>query len=246
MPGLVLKYSQKLSQPVVDRLKKRFEAMYSGPENAGRTLILDEGADVTVAGSTLEQLQYVAVQAAGETRICAAAHGPGGGHRDRRPPVRVRVTTSWRSAGSRTCGRARTGGWRARRCSTCSRRDRRRRGCGSTSAISRRCGRVSWPAPRRRWSAPRPWPVVRRRRVHPGQRGRRGGVGGPVAAGPGPEAPPAGVSGRESATSTNQAGRPPQAALPQDLPGVVAKNLPNAKPGAFSPMPLAPNGSARG
>ena len=63
---------------------------------------------------------------------------------------------------------------------------------------------------------------------------------------PDPKAPPAGVSGRESATSTNQGGRPPQAALPQDLPGVVAKNLPNAKPGQFSPMPLAPNGSARG
>jgi hypothetical protein len=40
--------------------------------------------------------------------------------------------------------------------------------------------------------------------------------------------------------------RPPQAAVPQDLPGVVAPNKPNAKPGAFSPMPLAPNGSARG
>jgi len=34
--GLVIKYSQKLSQPVVDRLKKRVEALYSGPENAGR------------------------------------------------------------------------------------------------------------------------------------------------------------------------------------------------------------------
>ena len=76
MPGMVLKYSQRLSQPVVDRLKKRFDALYSGPENAGRTLILDEGADVTVAGSTLEQLQYVAVQAAGETRILAAAQVP--------------------------------------------------------------------------------------------------------------------------------------------------------------------------
>ena len=40
--------------------------------------------------------------------------------------------------------------------------------------------------------------------------------------------------------------RAPQAGLPQDLPGVVAPNVPNAKPGAFSPMPPAPNGSARG
>ena len=76
MPGMVLKYSQRLSQPVVDRLKKRLDALYGGPENAGRTLVLDEGADVTVAGSTLEQLQYVSVQAAGETRILAAAQVP--------------------------------------------------------------------------------------------------------------------------------------------------------------------------
>ena len=76
VPGLVLKYSQRLSQPVVDRLKKRFDALYAGPQNAGRTLILDEGADVTVAGSTMEQLQFEAVQKAGERRICAAA-GPG-------------------------------------------------------------------------------------------------------------------------------------------------------------------------
>ena len=119
MPGLVLKYSQKLSQPSVDRLKKRFEAMYSGPENSGRTLVLDEGADVTVAGSTLEQLQYVAVQAAGETRICAASMVPAEVIGIDGPRSASRVTMSWRSAGSLTCGRGPTGVWLARPCSTC-------------------------------------------------------------------------------------------------------------------------------
>jgi hypothetical protein len=33
--------------------------------------------------------------------------------------------------------------------------------------------------------------------------------------------------------------------VPQDLPGVVAPNKPNAKPAAFTPMPGMPNG-ARG
>ena len=36
MPGMIVKYSQKLSQTVVDRLKKRFDALYSGPENSGK------------------------------------------------------------------------------------------------------------------------------------------------------------------------------------------------------------------
>ena len=103
----------------MDRLKKRFDAMYSGPENSGRTLILDEGADVTVAGSTLEQLQYVAVQAAGETRICAASMVPAEVIGIDGPRSASAVTTSWRSAVSRTCGHAPTGGWPAHLCSIC-------------------------------------------------------------------------------------------------------------------------------
>ena len=64
---------------------------------------------------------------------------------------------------------------------------------------------------------------------------------------PDPAAPPAGVTGRETATTTNQLnGRPPQAAIPQDLPGTVKPNLPNAFPFTKPPMPAAPNGSARG
>ena len=64
---------------------------------------------------------------------------------------------------------------------------------------------------------------------------------------PEPLAPPPGVTGRETATTSNRLieGRPPQAGLPQDLPGVVQPNLPNALPGAFAPTPGMPNG-ARG
>ena len=75
-PGLVLKYPRNLSEKALDSLKKRFAALYAGPGNAGKTLVLDEGADVTVAGSTLEQLQFTAVQSAGVERIAAAAMVP--------------------------------------------------------------------------------------------------------------------------------------------------------------------------
>jgi Phage portal protein len=76
MPGIVVKYSMKLGEKTITTLRKRIKAKYGGPENAGNVLVLDEGADMTVAGSTLEQLQADAVTKAGERRI-AAAGGPG-------------------------------------------------------------------------------------------------------------------------------------------------------------------------
>jgi hypothetical protein len=67
-----------------------------------------------------------------------------------------------------------------------------------------------------------------------------------------PKAPPPGTSARETATTTatttEQVGpgqRPPQAGIPQALPGVGKPNLPNATPGRFAPTP-AIAGGARG
>lgn len=76
MPGLVIRYSMKLSDKTINTLRKRVRARYGGPENAGNVLVLDEGADMHVAGSSLEQLQADAITKAGERRI-AAAGGPG-------------------------------------------------------------------------------------------------------------------------------------------------------------------------
>jgi len=76
MPGLVVKYSMKLSDKTIGILRKRIRARYGGPENAGNVLVLDEGADMAVAGSSLQDLQFDAVSKAGERRVCAAA-GPG-------------------------------------------------------------------------------------------------------------------------------------------------------------------------
>ena len=80
---------------------------------------------------------------------------------------------------------------------------------------------------------------------------------------PDPGAPPSGISGRETATEklgpNGQVqpptggpaggpvkGRPPQAGKPQQLPGVGKPNVPNAKPGAFGPMPALPGGARGG
>jgi hypothetical protein len=46
-------------------------------KNNGKTLVLDEGADVTPIANTFEQMTFVDLQAAGENRISAAAGVPG-------------------------------------------------------------------------------------------------------------------------------------------------------------------------
>jgi phage portal protein BeeE len=236
MPGMVIKYSQKLSQPVVDRLKKRFDAMYSGPENSGRTLVLDEGADVTVVGSTLEQLQYVAVQAAGEARICSAAS----------MPVEIVGLEGPRSAsGNYELAIRRLADMWARPA------------WGSCCAVLQHLVAPVQP-PTRLYYDVTDIAALREGELARSQATlvRAQAVGVFVTAGYSRESAIAAANSGDIAQLVADPGaappgaptgtRAPQAALPQDLPGVVQPNLPNAKPGAFSPMPLAPNGSARG
>ena len=76
-PNMVLKYAQKLQQGTVDAIRERVNARYGGPDNAGRTLVLDQGADLLLAGNSLQQMDFAAVQQAGSDRILAASGVPG-------------------------------------------------------------------------------------------------------------------------------------------------------------------------
>jgi phage portal protein BeeE len=62
-------------QKVLD-YAKRLDAENGGVDNAYRTLNLYPGADATVVGSSMEQIDFREVQGAGETRIAAAAGVP--------------------------------------------------------------------------------------------------------------------------------------------------------------------------
>lgn len=75
-PNMLIRYSQKIDQPRLTRLSEQIKARHGGVDNAFRTLILDEGADVTVLGNTFEAMQFAAVQAAGENRIAVAGGTP--------------------------------------------------------------------------------------------------------------------------------------------------------------------------
>lgn len=76
-PNLMLKYDQELDPKVINRLNAQLEARHTGVDKAFRTIILDQGGDLTVVGSTPEQMNFTTVQAAGENRIAAAGGVPG-------------------------------------------------------------------------------------------------------------------------------------------------------------------------
>jgi phage portal protein BeeE len=76
-PNLLLKYSQKLQPGMVDAIRERVTARYGSTDNAYRTLVLDQGADATVIGNSLVQMDFSNVSAAGTERILAACEVPG-------------------------------------------------------------------------------------------------------------------------------------------------------------------------
>ena len=191
-PGLIVKYPRNLSEKALDALKKRFAALYAGPGNAGKTLILDEGADVTVAGSTLEQLQFTAVQAAGVERIAAAAMVPlevlglSSGARGTYQDAMRRFADLWARPA-----------WRG----ICASLQHLlpdvtpQPACGSTSVTSRRCVKASLSGQPGHFGAVAGGRVVCDGRVHPRIRYRRRPVRGYQSAGRGPAGDAAGCGG---------------------------------------------------
>ena len=75
-PNLVVSYPVGISKEDAERFAEVFRVNYAGTDNAYKTLHIGGGADVTVVGNTMEQIDFRAVQGAGETRIAAAAGTP--------------------------------------------------------------------------------------------------------------------------------------------------------------------------
>ena len=75
-PNMVIKYTGKMSPEKVKAIGDRIGARHAGPGKAGRTLILDEGADLQVVGAQMRDVQFDELQAAGENRMAVAAQVP--------------------------------------------------------------------------------------------------------------------------------------------------------------------------
>jgi phage portal protein BeeE len=75
-PNMILRYPVKLHPGTIDSVRERMAARYGGVDNAFKTLVLDQGADLTVVGSNLEQLDFANVAQAGAERILSALGVP--------------------------------------------------------------------------------------------------------------------------------------------------------------------------
>ncbi len=71
-PNLVVRMDASVSPEEFQRFKRLASEQHDGLENAYKTMYLGGGADVTVAGSDLAQMDFRHIQGAGETRIAAA------------------------------------------------------------------------------------------------------------------------------------------------------------------------------
>jgi len=68
-PNMVVKGMQAATKEQFEELVDAMETRHAGVRNAYRTLYLTAGADATVVGSDLKQLDFKVTQGAGETRI---------------------------------------------------------------------------------------------------------------------------------------------------------------------------------
>lgn len=72
-PNLLVTFDMSLSREKVKAFKELMEADHQGVWNAYKTLYLGGGADATVIGKDLQQLEFSATQGKGETRIAMAS-----------------------------------------------------------------------------------------------------------------------------------------------------------------------------
>lgn len=72
-PNLAITYPKEITPDQLDQYLKLLDEDHAGVMNAYKTLHLGGGADPKIIGSNLEQLNFKAVQGAGETRIAAAS-----------------------------------------------------------------------------------------------------------------------------------------------------------------------------
>jgi hypothetical protein len=72
-PQMVVSFDPSIPEDKVRAFAVQMNAMTAGAANAYKTVYLGGGADVTVVGKDLQQLDFSATQGKGETRIAAAS-----------------------------------------------------------------------------------------------------------------------------------------------------------------------------
>lgn len=76
-PNMLIRFPSTLNAAQAEMVAERVAARHGGAANAWKTLVIDQGADVTMIGNDFKSMTFTDVQAAGENRIAAAAGVPG-------------------------------------------------------------------------------------------------------------------------------------------------------------------------
>lgn len=72
-PNLAVSLAKEITPEQFELFVEKMDSQHRGPETAGKTLYTAGGADVTVIGADMRQMDFKVVQGAGESRIAAAA-----------------------------------------------------------------------------------------------------------------------------------------------------------------------------
>jgi phage portal protein BeeE len=96
--NVVVSLDKDISEDAFKKFVARMEGAHTGLANAYKTMYVGGGADVTVRGADMRQLDFRATQGAGETRIAAAAGVP---------PIIVGLSEGLQSATYSNYGQAR-------------------------------------------------------------------------------------------------------------------------------------------
>lgn len=75
-PNIMVKYPAPLGKPKREEIREMIDDRYGGVQNAYKTIVLDSGGDLSVVGSTFEDMTFTAVAAATENRLASAAGVP--------------------------------------------------------------------------------------------------------------------------------------------------------------------------
>jgi HK97 family phage portal protein len=75
-PNLVVKHALGADTAAIKKFAAEMSSEFAGAMNAGKTLQLYPGADVTSVGSSLKDIDFANIRDGGETRIAAAAGVP--------------------------------------------------------------------------------------------------------------------------------------------------------------------------
>lgn len=75
-PSVVLKHPDTLDEEAMKRLRESWQGMFSGPRNAGKTAVLEEGLDVVKLSMTAEDMQFLETRKFQRSEIAALFRVP--------------------------------------------------------------------------------------------------------------------------------------------------------------------------